>query len=128
MSAMIARLTLLAVALTAAGPSLAVNTGVFRDAPVSRMTKEEVSSFRRAVIAALEKGEDGKTAEWTGDRPKVNSRITPTRSFEREGRRCRETVIETEALDLHQRGTWTFCRTPKGEWTFAGAPAKKAQK
>ena len=104
--------------LILATPSYAVNINVFKDAPVTRMTAEDLSAFRQAVINTLEKGDDGKTVEWTGKGPNTRSKITPVKTYEVSGRPCREATIETEAKQLLARGTYSFCKSAKGAWGF----------
>lgn len=104
-------------------PAAATNWSVFGNAPISRMNKEDVAAFQKAVTDTLEKGKDGTTVEWTGKEPNVNSKITPLKEYNERGLRCREVRIETEAKDLYARGTYTMCKTAKGDWTFKTPPA-----
>lgn len=110
------RILFLALALSA--PAAAINMNVFKDAPVTRLTGEEVKAFRAAVMKTLDQTPDGGTVEWRAPKTRFVSKITPQRSFSDGKLRCRDTVIESDAHDRFQRGLYTFCKGAKGDWGF----------
>jgi surface antigen len=116
-------IAIILLSLGMALPAAASNWSVFANAPISRMSKDDVAAFQKTVVDTLEKGEDGKTVEWTGKEPNVNSKITPIKDYIDRGLRCRDVRIETEAKDLYARGTYTMCKTTKGDWGFRTPPA-----
>jgi surface antigen len=114
------------VALALAAPAaLALNMSGFRDAPLTRLNKEELKAFRAAVMKTLDETPDGMTVEWKAPKTRFASRITPQKSFADGKRKCRETTVESDAHDRFQRGLYTFCKTEKGEWEFKSRPAAK---
>ncbi len=116
-------LSLLVLALAA--PAHAINMSGFREAPITRLNKEELKAFRAAVMKTLDETPDGMTIEWRAPKTRFVSKITPQKSFADGKRRCRETIVESDAHDRFQRGVYTFCRTEKGEWEFKSRPAPK---
>jgi len=110
-------LLMLALAL-AAPPALALNMSGFREAPVTRLNKEELKAFRAAVMKTLDESPDGATVEWKAPKTRFVSKITPLKSFSDGKRKCREATVESDAHDRFQRGVYTFCKTAKGDWEF----------
>jgi surface antigen len=118
------RYLLLALAVFAA-PAWAINMSGFKDAPVTRLSADEVKQFRAAVIKTLESAPDGSTVEWKAPKTPFTSRITPVKSFSEGKRKCRDATIESESRDRLERGTYLFCKTSSGDWGFAKPPGGK---
>jgi len=114
---------MLAVALC---PAWALNMSGFRDAPVTRLTADEVKEFRAAVTKVLDSGADGATVEWKAPKTKFVSKITPQKSFADGKSKCREATIESDSHDRFQRGLYTFCKGEKGDWQFK-LPSSKSK-
>ena len=100
------------------GPVWALNMSGFKDAPITRLTGEELKAFRAAVMKVLDEAPEGKTIEWKAPTTPFVSKITPTRSFTDGKRPCREATIESDARDRFQRGLYVFCKAANGEWQF----------
>ena len=122
---MIARWSLLAM-LVAGFPAWALNMTGFKDAPITRLTGEELNAFRAAVMKVLDETPEGTTVEWKAPKTPFVSKVTPRKSFTDGKQRCREATIESDAGDLFQRGVYTFCKQANGEWQFTipGAGSK----
>jgi surface antigen len=114
---MIGRLLLLAL-LALGGPAFALNMTGFKDAPITRLTGEELKAFRAAVMQVLDETPEGTTVEWKAPNTPFVSKVTPRKSFTDGKQRCREATIESDARDLFQRGVYTFCKQANGEWQF----------
>ena len=99
-------------------PVWALNMSGFKDAPITRLTGEELKAFRAAVMKALDEAPEGKTIEWKAPKTPFVSKITPTKSFTDGKLPCREATIESDARDRYQRGLYTFCKQANGEWQF----------
>jgi surface antigen len=119
------RILLPLFALALAAPAHAINMSGFREAPITRLNNAELKAFRAAVMNTLEETPDGMTIEWKAPKTRFSSKITPQKSYTDGKRRCRETMVESDAHDRFQRGVYTFCRTEKGEWEFKSRPAAK---
>lgn len=111
-----------------ATPAFALNMNVFKDAPLTRLTAEEVTTFSNVIINTLDKGAEGTTFEWKAPKTPFTSKITPGKSSTDGKRQCREVVIESEAKDRFQRGTYSFCKTAGGKWQFAVPDSKPVRK
>jgi surface antigen len=99
-------------------PAWAINMSGFKDAPITRLTGEELKAFRAAVMKTLDETPDGVTVEWKAAKTRFVSKITPHRSFKDGKFPCREATIESDARDRFQRGLYTFCKQVNGEWQF----------
>jgi surface antigen len=109
---------LLAVLLAVAGPAAALNMSGFKDAPITRLSGEELKAFRAAVMKVLDETPEGTTVEWKAPKTPFVSKVTPRKSFTDGKQPCREVTIESDARDLFQRGLYTFCKQANGEWQF----------
>lgn len=70
------RYFLIALLLISA-PASALNVGVFKDAPLTRLSADELKTFTTFVIETLDTGADGATVEWSAPKTRFTSRITP---------------------------------------------------
>jgi len=119
---------LFALMLLAAGPALALNMSGFREAPITRLTAEELKVFREFVMKTLDDTPDGTMVEWKAPKTPFTSKITPLKTYTGGKSPCRDATIESDARDRFQRGRYTFCKEPNGDWQFGKRPAKpKAQ-
>ena len=119
------RTTLAILMAVLAGPALAVNINVFKDAPVTRLKGDEVKEFRAFVSKTLDEGKDGATAEWKAPKTNFTSKVTPSKSFEDGKFKCREAVIDSDSHDRQMKGRYTFCKSGKSEWQFRNPSGKK---
>jgi surface antigen len=98
----------------------------FREAPVTRLSTEELKEFRGVVVKTLDETKDGVTVEWKAPKTKFVSKVTPQKTFTDGKAKCREATIESDAHDRFQRGLYTFCKNAKGDWQFK-FPSGKSQ-
>jgi surface antigen len=112
--------------VAAACPAWALNMSGFREAPVTRLSTEELKEFRGVVMKTLDETKDGVTVEWKAPKTRFVSKITPQKTFTDGKAKCREATIESDAHDRFQRGLYTFCKGEKGEWQFR-FPSSKAK-
>jgi len=120
------RLAYFALALALAAPANAVNINVFKDAPITRLTGEELKAFRAIVMKTLDEAPDGTTVEWKAPKTRFVSKITPQKGYSEGEFKCRDATIESDAHDLFQRGLYTFCKGAKGDWQFK-LPAQQSK-
>ncbi len=119
---------LLIVLATLAAPAFAMNMNVFKDAPMTRLTSEELKTFAKTIQNTLETGADGVTVEWKAPKTPFTSKITPVSTVTEGKRKCRDTTIESEAKDRFQRGTYSFCKAEAGQWQLRSPSSKTAKK
>jgi surface antigen len=106
-------------------PALAVNTSFLKDAPITRLKADELKAYRAFIDKTLSDGSDGVTAEWSAPKTTFKGTVTPAARFKDGALECREAVIDSAATDRQAKGTYTFCRKPKGEWGMK-SPSKAA--
>jgi surface antigen len=100
----------------------------FRDAPITRLTAEELKTFRAFVMKTLDDTPDGTMVEWKAPKTPFVSKVTPLKTYTGGKMPCRDATVESDARDRFQRGRYTFCKQSNGEWQFSTRPAKpKAQ-
>jgi len=114
--------------LVVMSPAWALNMSGFKDAPITRLTGEELKAFRAALMKVLDETPEGTTVEWKAPKTQFVSKITPTKSFTDGRQRCREANIESDAHDRYQRGLYTFCKQANGDWQFKIPGAKSKAK
>ena len=115
------RIAVLLALLAAAGSALALNMSGFRDAPITRLTEEELKAFRAFVMKTLDDTPDGTMVEWKAPKTPFVSKITPLKTYEGKFP-CRDVTIESDARDRFQRGRYTFCKARNKEWRFSSRP------
>ena len=109
---------LASILLAAACSAWALNMSGFKDAPITRLSADEVKEFRAVVTKTLDEAKDGATVEWKAPKTKFVSKITPQNTFADGKSKCREATIESDSHDRFQRGLYTFCKGEKGDWQF----------
>jgi surface antigen len=114
----------LLLALLLANPALALNMSGFRDAPITRLSAEELKDFRAVLMKILDETPDGTMVEWKAPKTPFTSKVTPLKTYSGGKFPCRDATIESDARDRFQRGRYTFCKEPNGEWQFARPPKK----
>jgi surface antigen len=120
------RLLLALLALALAAPAYSLNMTGLKDAPITRLDKEELQLYRVFIMKALDEAPDGATLEWKAPKTRFDGKITPRKTYEDGKLKCREAVIESDAHDRAARGTYNFCKGAKGDWQFRSPrPAKK---
>jgi surface antigen len=79
------------------------------------LSREDLALQRQAVQRALEDNADGEPLEWKNPENDHTGSVTPLRSYERDGRRCRQFRLRASTHregELQQRA----CRHDDGSW------------
>ncbi len=116
-----------AMSLFAIG-AYAINTSVFLDAPITRLSTEELEAFSAFVDETLEGAPDGKTVEWKAPKTRFLSKLTPGKTFTQSGQKCREMTIESDSHDRFQRGRYVFCKHGSGAWQLSQPKTGSSEK
>jgi surface antigen len=114
-------LTLMGVALIAASfssPTFALNALFVAKGPLAHLTKNDVTIARAEIAKALDTGADGQTYTWSNPETKASGTIKPTKTFTKDGMRCRATEFTTSAGGERGASTWNLCSTKDG-WKVA---------
>jgi len=121
--------TLISLAMLAVvGPASALNMSGFKDAPITRLSSEELKVFRAFVMKTLDQTPDGTTVEWKAEKTRFVSKLTPQKSFTDGKLPCRDVTIESDAHDRYQRGLYTLCKGANGDWQFKTFGVKQKAK
>jgi len=107
----------LVVAVTAC-TAFAANLAFLRDAPITRLSQDELATFKAFVMKTLDEDPDGKTVVWKAPKTRFTSKITLDKSFEDSGRRCRTVKVASDSHDLQMSGTYMLCKVSNGDWEF----------
>ncbi len=114
------RACLALLALLAVGaPAHASNLQFLRDAPVAKMTKEDLALFQSSLRAALDQNADGSTRRWENPATGASGTLTPVSTFEQDGARCRRLEIVNTVQGVTGRSTFNMCRQADGTWVSA---------
>ena len=109
-------------------PASALNMSGFKDAPITRLSSEELKVFRAFVMKTLDQTPDGTTVEWKAEKTPFVSKLTPHKSFTDGKLPCREITIDSDARDRYQRGLYTLCKSANGDWQFKTPGVKQKAK
>lgn len=110
--------TAVAALALAAAPAFAINEMFAKDAPIARMTAQDLEIWSGAIRDALDRGHDGDSFNWSNPATKASGTIRVVASFERQGMSCRGAEFTNTARGETSRTAWNLCRTPQG-WKFA---------
>jgi surface antigen len=93
-----------------------------RDAPIAKMTKEDLALFQTNMREALEQDPDGTTRRWENPKTGASGTLTPVSTFEQNGMKCRRLEIVSDAQGLTARSTFNMCKQADGTWVNFTAP------
>ena len=103
-----------------AATSLAVhaqsNMRFLKDAPIEKMTQEDLALLLKNSNEALTRNADGETSGWANAKTGASGTVTPLRSFTQKGMKCREAEYTNHAAGLNGGGRYTLCRVADGSW------------
>lgn len=84
--------------------------------PISRFDAADNRLFLAAIDKALSENADGVKLTWKNEQTPANGSVTPQRSFEADGMRCRDLLITNEYRSRSAQNVHTFCRDAAGAW------------
>jgi surface antigen len=120
--------TIVCVALVAlaavSAPVLASNVQFLRDAPIAKMTKEDLALFQTNMHEALEQDADGATRRWKNPNTGASGALTPVSTSEQNGLKCRRLEIVNTVQGLTGRSTFDMCRQADGTWLSSTPPKR----
>lgn len=122
------RILLALTLIVVMSPAFAINMNGFKGTPIALLNVDEKKAFRAAVVQVLNKLPDRTTIEWKAPKTSLSSKLTPLKSFDEGGLKCRETLIESDVQSQSHRGVYVFCKEIRGEWQFKQPVSKAAAK
>ena len=100
-----------ALLLVAAGAvSAQSNLRFLKDAPIEKMTREDLALMMKNSNEALSRNADGETSAWTNPKTGASGTATPLRSFTQKGMKCSEADYTNHAGGFNGGGRFTLCR------------------
>lgn len=102
-------------------PAPASNLQFLRDAPVAKMTKDDLALFQSNLRAALDQNADGSTRRWENPATGASGTLTPVSTYEQDGATCRRLEIVNTVQGITGRSTFNMCRQADGTWVSAAA-------
>lgn len=106
------------IAASSSSEAFAVNELFLARGPLGHLKKDDVTIARAEITKALETGQDGQTQTWSNPKTKASGTVKPTKTFTKDGMRCRAAEFTTSAGGQRGASTWTLCNTKEG-WKVA---------
>lgn len=109
--------SLVALAVPAVQPALAQQLGLLGNAPIAKMTRQDLAMMTRNYTEALDRNPDGHTSAWTNAATGASGTATPTGTGTQKGMKCRRIEITNSAGGMSDRSEFQACKTKDG-WKF----------
>ena len=106
------------IAASVSSQAFAINELFLAKGPLGKLTKNDITIARAEIQKALDTGKDGQTFTWNNPETKATGTIKPTKTFTKDGMRCRATEFATSAGGERGASTWNLCSTKDG-WKVA---------
>ncbi|NRA74278.1 MAG: glycine zipper 2TM domain-containing protein [Rickettsiales bacterium] len=84
------------------------------------MDEKDKMKMQLATQRSLEKSRTGKTSTWRNPDSGHSGTVTPTKTFQSNGRYCREFQQTITVGGKTEKGYGTACRQPDGSWQIVG--------
>ena len=99
-------------------PDVGLGAGwhAFKDSPISKFTEQDMDYFEAARAEALEKRADGESVSWVNPKSGNSGTVTPIRTYESDGSRCRLLGIVNRAGNQSGESRFNFCQQADGGW------------
>jgi surface antigen len=95
------------------------NMAFLKDAPIQKMTQEDIALMLKNSNEALSKNANGETSGWANAKTGASGTATPLRSFTQKGMKCREAEYTNHAGGFNGGGKFVLCRVADGSWKLA---------
>ena len=106
--------TCLALACSTAS---AANLGFLGQAPISRMTAEDVDLMYQAAVDALDNTPDGGRRGWENPSTSASGTMMPLATYTGpDGMTCRTIRVLSHAAGLKNQSVFDLCKQPDGRW------------
>lgn len=106
------------IAASLSSQVFAINELFLARGPLGHLKKDDVAIARAEIAKALDSGADGQTQTWSNPKTKASGTVKPTKTFTKDGMRCRATEFTTSAGGERGASTWNLCKTKDG-WKVA---------
>jgi len=113
------RMILVGASLALVAGTAAAQVMFMKDAPITKMNRDDTALMTRNYQQALDSLPDGHTNAWTNPKTGASGTATPLRTTKEKGTTCRFIEITNHAGGLSGRSEWNFCKTKDG-WKTSG--------
>jgi surface antigen len=120
------RFFFLLLAVAAVSPAaMALNwMPVLKNSPGERFDDEDLQMFITTARRTVNEAPDFQTVTWENPDTKHRGDFTILKTFQKEGRTCKQVRIQTEADGRKATSTVDACQID-GKWRLIGAPRKQ---
>jgi hypothetical protein len=108
-----------AILLVGGGAQAQSNLGFLRDAPIERMTSEDLKLLSKNYKGALDRNADGQASAWVNPKTGHSGTAKPLSTKTEKGRTCRRLEYTNQADGRTGKGELTFCKV-NGAWKTSG--------
>ena len=106
-----------ATLILASATAQAANLGFLGNAPISRMTAEDVDLLSAAAIDALENSANGVRTGWENPSTSAGGTFMPSQTFSGPAcEPCRQLQVTSRAGGLRNQLSLPLCKQPDGTW------------
>ena len=104
--------------LLAAAAAQAQYLNTLGASPVSQFGEADYKLMLATIDKALADPADGTTLAWKNEASPAAGSVTVQKSFEADGRKCRNVLVANSWKTLKGEGMHTFCQDGAGKWTL----------
>ena len=112
------QLSVALIAIAFSSDVFAINELFLGRGPLAHLTKDDIAIARAEIMKTLDSGADGQTQTWSNPKTNASGTIKPTKTFTKDGMRCRAAEFTTSAGGERGASTWNVCHTKDG-WKVA---------
>lgn len=121
------RVLFLVLMVTATPFAMAQNwIGLLKNTPAERFDEDDLRIFMDAGRKALNEAPDNQSVTWENPKTRARGEITVLRSFESNGRPCKEVRVRNQAGGRKGDNTLNLCKVEE-KWRLLSAPQMKKQ-
>ncbi len=106
------------IAVSFSSHVFAINELFLGRGPLAHLKEDDIEIARTEIMKTLDNGADGQTQAWANPKTKASGTIKPTKTFTKDGMRCRAAEFTTSAGGERGASTWNVCHTKDG-WKIA---------
>ena len=97
---------------------------LLKNSPAERFDEEDLHLFLNTARKAVNETPDNQTVGWENPDTKHHGDFTILKSFQKDGRSCKQVQVRTEADGRKATSVVDACQVD-GKWRLVGAPQRK---
>jgi len=117
--------TLLVTLASASPPAMALNwVPLLKNTPAERFDEDDLHLFLNTARKAVNETPDNQTVSWENPKTRAHGDITVLKTYEKDGRTCKQVRIRNEASGRKASSVVNACRVGS-DWRLVGAPRRE---